>query len=106
MGMQVALALAAGLLIGNGPGAPTEPAQKVENATVVIMENATITISPGTKISVRQVKTEHGKRIRLEMPGMAIEAIRLRMKCKGTITEMQVGAGDAFEVRTSQEGTP
>jgi ferric-dicitrate binding protein FerR (iron transport regulator) len=68
MGMQITLALVAGLLLGTGPSTPTGPAaktQKDEGATVVVPENATITISAGTKISVRQVKTEQGKRIRV-----------------------------------------
>jgi len=107
MGILVKLTLLASLLLGTCPCAPAEPATKaqkdVENATVLILETATITITPGTKINIRQVKTEQGKRIRLEMPGMAIEAVRLRTISNGKIIEMKIGVGDVFEVRV-QEG--
>ena len=75
-----------------------------DDPTVVMVEDATITISSGAKFSVRLVKTEQGKRIRLEMPGVAIEAVRLCVKSKGQITELRIGQGDAFDVRSCQEG--
>ena len=78
--------------------------KEVDNPTVVMLEDATITISSGAKISVRPVKTEQGKRIRLEMPGVTIEAVRLCVKSQGQITELRIGEGDAFDVRTYQEG--
>jgi hypothetical protein len=100
--MQVTLTLVASLLLGTGPGVPTEPATKaqkdVENATVVILENATITISPETKFSIHPVKTEQGKRVRVEMPGVVIEAVRLRVKSKGSIFEIYVNAGGEFHL--------
>ena len=63
-----------------------------------------MTVTPGTKINVHQVKTEKGKRIRLEMPGVTIEAVHLRVRWKDKITEMRVGDGNAFDVRTFQVG--
>ncbi len=104
MGMQFMSVLVAGLLLGADPGMPVETVAQAQKdpakATVVVTENATITISPGTKISCRPVKTGQGMRVKLEMPGVAIEAVRLRMESKGRISEIEIGQDGELKVRT------
>ena len=109
MGTKVALAVAAGLLFGLGlcgaaEHAPAAP-KDAENRIIELPDNSMITIAPGTKMTVHQVTTEHGKRVRLETPGITIDSVRLRVKWKDNITEVRVGR-DALDVRTSQVGKP
>src|SRR5262245_41104901 len=102
MGMKVTLALAAALLLGVAPDTAPRPAKTVPDRpttpksqkSTVTPEDATITISPGTKVSIHPVKTERGWRIRLKTPSVTIEAVRLRVKSEGRIYEMEIGRGD------------
>jgi hypothetical protein len=106
MGMQVVLALAAGLLFGTASSEPVAKAQRDdENVTVITPENTIIKIAPGAKYRLHQVKTGQDNRIRLEMPGVTVEAVRLRIKSKGNIYEVQVGA-DTFTVRSFPDKSP
>ena len=66
MCMQFTLVLVASLLLGtnaNQAAKPDAKLQQVAKATVVSLENATITISPEVKISLRPVKTAQGVRL-------------------------------------------
>jgi hypothetical protein len=67
---------------------------------LVVPENATIVVSPDAKISLRPVKTSQGMRVRLELPGVVIEAVRLRIDSNGQISEIQIGGTGEMEVRT------
>ena len=91
MRMKVTLVLAAAILLGAAPDTPTTP--KAQESAVT-PEDATITISPGTKYSIHPVKTEQGKRIRLKMPGATIEAVRLCVKSEGKIYHIEIGGRD------------
>jgi RNA polymerase sigma factor (sigma-70 family) len=91
------------------PKAPTEPQAKTDGEAgkaieAVVPEGATIRVAPDTKVKLTQVKTRHGNRVRLETPGVVIEAARLRLKSKGFITEFEATEGDAFQTRSYPAG--
>lgn len=107
MRLKISLVLVAGLLLGAGPTTPTTSAPLAPKAERVIVspEATTITISPGTKpINIRPVKTEEDSKIRLELPGVTIEAVCLRIKSEGSIFEMQITKDGRIQSQKYQDG--
>lgn len=108
MAMKVALMLIAGLLIGNAAviadGTTPKARKDSQASSTAAQENVVVTIAPEAKLKILAVETAQGKKIKLEMPGVTIEAARLSVKSEGKITEMRVCADGGIEMRKYQDG--
>ena len=108
MSNRITLVLVAILLVGvaavNKTGAVDETApNKAVKETVVVAKDVAVTISPEVKLNLRSVKTAQGMKVRLEMPGVTLEAAQLRIESMGQLVEIQVDQDGKMHARTFQE---
>ncbi len=111
MSNRINLVLVATLLVGvaavNKTGAVDEPApNKTVKGTVVVAKDVEVTISPEVKLNLCSVKTAQGMKVRLEMPGVTLEAAQLRIESTGQLMEIQVDQDGKMHVRTLPEQRP
>jgi RNA polymerase sigma factor (sigma-70 family) len=81
------------------PAIPARVEKEAAKPALIVPENATITIPPDAKINLRPVRTSQGMRVRLEMAGLTIEAVRLHIDSNGKISGIQIGRTGEIEVR-------
>lgn len=107
MRTKVTLLLIAGLLVGNGAVKAVEPAPLARKdgqpSSTAAQDNVIVTIAPGAKLKILPLVTEKDKKIKLEMPGVTIEAGRLSVKTEGATFEMRVCADGGIQMRRLQD---
>jgi len=105
MSNRMNLVLVATLLVGVGAVNKTSAVDDIApnmpvKGTVVVAKDVEVTISPEIKLNLRSVKTAQGIKVRLEMPGVTLEAAQLRIEPTGQIVEIQVDQDGKMHVRT------
>lgn len=66
-------------------------------------DNSKIVINQGTKMRLTPVKTTKGNGVRLEIPGVTVEVLRLKIETARRITEIEGAEGGTFTVRAFEK---
>jgi hypothetical protein len=88
------------------PTARAEPGGGLSQGVVVILGDARITIAPGTKMRVEPVNTDRGSLLRVQVPGVTVEATEMRFQTEEGLYHLRVTPEGNLKIRTHPRKSP